>query len=361
MVVVRPGSGHVSFGLDNLPYGSVVTADGRRLAAVRYGDDVLDLARVDPDLFGAGTLDAFLAAGRAVWNRIRDQVVDTLAGEHVPLVPLAEATPALAFTVADYVDFYASEHHATNAGRIFRPDGAALPPNWKQIPLGYYGRSGSVVASGTPVRRPAGTIGRDDFGPTRRLDFEAEVAFVVGTAGTRIAVEDADEHVFGLCLLNDWSARDIQAFEMLPLGPFLGKSFATSVSPWITPLAALDAARDPHRPGALDLDVEVRINDRVVSRPRFVDMYWTYAQLLAHLTSNGASVRAGDVFASGTVSGPERGQRGCLLELTWNGAEPLELGDGGTRTWLEDGDEVAISASAGSVTLGEVRGVVVPS
>jgi fumarylacetoacetase len=191
------------------------------------------------------------------------------------------------------------------------------------------------------------------------LDFEAEVAFVVGVPGTRIAEADADQHVFGVCLLNDWSARDIQAFETVPLGPFLGKSFATSISPWITPLAALE----PYRLGAfgLDIDLEVRINDCVVSRPRFADMYWTYAQLLAHLTSNGSTVRTGDVFASGTVSGPEPGQRGCLLELSWNGTEPLALADGTSRSWLADGDEVVIRASSGSVSLGEVAGWINPA
>jgi fumarylacetoacetase len=346
----------VSFGIDNLPYASVVDADGRRFAVVRFGDDVLDLGRIDADLFAAGTLDAFLAAGRASWARVRADTVQALTADRYPLVPLAGVTPVLGFAVADYVDFYASEHHATNAGRIFRPNADPLPPNWKQIPLGYHGRSGSIVASGTPVPRPAGMVAPGEVAPTRRLDFEAEVAFVVGVPGSRIAAEDADDHVFGVCLLNDWSARDIQAFEMVPLGPFLGKSFATSVSPWITPLAALDTARQVDRPQGLQIDLEVRINATVVSRPQFADMYWTYAQLLAHLTSNGSSVRTGDVFASGTVSGPEPGQRGCLLELTWNGAEPIALGDGTTRDWLADGDEVVIAASAGALALGEVAG-----
>jgi fumarylacetoacetase len=353
MVGPRPA---VSYGIDNLPYASVVDADGRRFAAVRFGDDVLDLGRIDAELFADGTLDAFLAAGRESWARVRAETGHALNADRYPLLPLAGRTPVLGFTVADYVDFYASEHHATNAGRIFRPNADPLPPNWKQIPLGYHGRSGSIVASGTPVARPAGMVAPGEVAPTRRLDFEAEVAFVVGVPGSRIAAEDADEHVFGICLLNDWSARDIQAFEMVPLGPFLGKSFATSVSPWITPLAALDAAREDGRPHGLRIDLEVRINDTVVSRPHFADMYWTYAQLLAHLTSNGSAVRTGDVFASGTVSGPDPGQRGCLLELTWNGAEPIGLDDGTTRDWLADGDEVVIAASAGALTLGEVAG-----
>jgi fumarylacetoacetase len=264
----------------------------------------------------------------------------------------------LGFTVADFVDFYASEHHAANAGRIFRPGSDPLPANWKRMPIGYHGRAGSVVASGTSIVRPSGVLGPDEFGPTARLDFEAEVAFVVGVPGTRIAVEEADRHVFGVCLLNDWSARDIQAFETVPLGPFLGKSFATSISPWITPLEALA----DHRIDAfgLDVDLEVRVNAAVVSRPRFADMHWNYAQMLAHLTSNGSSVRTGDVFASGTVSGPDERQRGCLLELSWNGTQEVRLDDGTTRTWLADGDEVVITGTAGKVTLGAVAGRIEP-
>lgn len=349
----------MSFGLDNLPYGVVRGADGQRLPVVRYGDAVLDLRRVDEGLFAAGMLDAFLAAGPAAWQQVRADATALLEAGTAPLVPLASASPVLGFTAADYVDFYASEHHATNAGRIFRPGGEPLPANWKHIPIGYHGRAGSLVASGTAVVRPSGTIAPAQFAPTRRLDFEAEVAFVVGVPGSRIAVDDADEHVFGVCLLNDWSARDIQAFEAVPLGPFLGKSFATSISPWITPLAALAEHRIDRF--GLDLELEVRVNESVVSRPRFADMYWTYAQMLAHLTSNGSAVRTGDVFASGTVSGAESGQRGCLLELTWNGTEPISLEDATTRTWLEDGDEVTITAAAGTVTLGEVTGRVAPT
>jgi fumarylacetoacetase len=348
----------VTYGIDNLPYASVLAKDGRRLAVVRYGDAVLDLGFVDPALFADGRLDAFLAAGPDAWARVRADASALIESEALQLMPVGDVTPVLGFAVADFVDFYASEHHATNAGRIFRPGGDPLPANWTHMPLGYHGRAGSLVASGTPVVRPSGMLGPGAAGPTRRLDFEAEVAFVVGTPGTRIAAAAADAHVFGVFLLNDWSARDIQAFETVPLGPFLGKSFATSVSPWITPLAALG----PRRVGefGLDIDLEVRLNSHLVSRPRFADMHWTYAQMLAHLTSNGAAVRTGDVFASGTVSGPEPGQRGCLLELTWNGTQPLQLADGSVREWLADGDEVAISASAGAVTLGEVIGRITP-
>jgi fumarylacetoacetase len=345
------------YGLDNLPYASVVGTDGRLFAAVRYGDEVLDLSVIDPTLFADGTLDGFLDAGPQTWQRVHAETAALLKTGGLALVQLADVRPVVGFTIGDYVDFYASEHHATNAGRIFRPDADPLPANWKHMPIGYHGRAGSIVASGTPIVRPNGMRGPGDFGPTARLDFEAELAFVVGVPGSRIAEADADRHVFGVCLLNDWSARDIQAFETVPLGPFLGKSFATSISPWITPLSALAAHRiDQH---GLDIDFAVRLNGEVVSRPRFADMYWTYAQMLAHLTSNGAAVRAGDVFASGTVSGPDPARRGCLLELTWNGTEPLALADGSTRTWLADGDDVTITAEAGDITLGEVRGTVV--
>jgi fumarylacetoacetase len=312
--------------------------------------------------------------------------------QHIPAVeprlhPLSSVRMQLPFTVADYVDFYAFEAHATNVGRIFRPDGAPLTPNWKHLPIGYHGRAGTVVVSGTDVRRPLGqargadaTIG---FGPSQRLDIEAEVAFVVGTPselGSRVRAGAFTEHVFGVCLLNDWSARDIQAWEYVPLGPFLGKSFATTVSAWITPLAALSAARIPapprdpqplpyldeetERPG-LDLAIEIRLNGDVVSRPPFASMYWTMPQLLAHLTVNGASLRTGDLVASGTVSGLATGERGSLLELTWNGTEPLTLADGTQRAFLEDCDEVVITASAraphGRIGLGEVRGRIVPA
>lgn len=360
--------------IDNLPYGSVVGAGGRRFAAVRFGDAVLDLTRLDADLFADGSLDAFLAAGRVTWTRVRAAVVAAITADRYPLVPLTDVTPVLAFGIGDYVDFFASEHHAANAGRIFRPGSEnPLPPSWRHQPIGYDGRAGSIVVSGTRIVRPNGQYPGDGgtvvFGPSRRLDLEAEVAFVVGAPGTHIAVGDADEHVFGVALLNDWSARDIQGFESAPLGPFLGKSFATSLAAWITPLDALDGARTripqdpeplPHlretAPHGLRLDLEVGINGQVVARPEFGAMYWSYAQMLAHLTSNGASVRTGDVFASGTVSGPEPGQRGCLLELSWNGSEPIALGDGSTRTWLEDGDDVIVTARAGDISLGEVAG-----
>ncbi len=300
-------------------------------------------------------------------------------------MPESTIQTRLAFTVADYVDFYSSEQHALNVGRIFRPDSPGLPAAWRHLPIGYHGRAGTVVVSGTDVRRPNGirrlSSGEVAFGPCERLDLEAEVGFVVGvgselgqpTAGSAFA-----DHVFGVVLLNDWSARDIQSFEYVPLGPFLGKSFATSVSAWVLPMAALDAAhvRPPERdplplgplddsswpPSGLDLTLEVEVNGTVVSRPPFASMYWTPAQQLAHLTANGASLRTGDLFGSGTVSGIQ--EWGSLLELSWGGERPVPLADGTTRTFLEDGDRVTLRASApgsggGRVNLGEVRGKVV--
>lgn len=391
------------FGPAALPYGSYSATHhaGHYRVGVAIGDHVLDLTtaadRLLParaHLFRSGTLDAFLAAGDLAWAQVRDCLTAWLSQDQFRpaiedlLVPAAAVSLQLPFTVADYVDFYASENHATNAGRIFRPGAEPLPPNWKHCPIGYHGRAGSVIVSGTGVRRPCGQsrpagAAPPVFGPTARLDFEAEVGFVVGAhshLGEPVPVGRFAEHVFGVCLVNDWSARDIQSWETVPLGPFLGKSFATTVSPWVLPLAALQHARvrSPSRDAqllgyltetsdwGLDIAVEVRLNGHVVSRPPFATMYWSPAQLLAHLTVNGAPVRSGDVYASGTVSGPDPGQRGSLLELSWNGTEPVQLPDGTSRTWLQDSDEVTISATAPGpdgtrIGLGSATGVVLPA
>ncbi|MEU5597051.1 fumarylacetoacetase [Streptomyces sp. NPDC020298] len=390
------------FGPHNLPYGVFSPAGStERRVGVRLGDHVLDAGAAAraigspyASLLAHPTLNPLLAAGRTAWSDVRRALtawVTVPAHRETiePLFhPLSSVTLHLPFEVADYVDFYSSEHHARNAGRIFRPDAEdPLTPNWKHLPIGYHGRSGTVVVSGTDVVRPSGQRkGPADpapvFGPSVRLDIEAEVGFVVGVPSERgrpVPLGDFREHVFGLCLLNDWSARDIQAWEYAPLGPFLGKSFATSVSAWITPLEALDDAlvAPPERthpplpylddsgeePGGYDLRISIAVNGHPVSEPPFSTMYWTAAQQLAHMTVNGASLRTGDLYGSGTVSGPEERQRGSLLELTWNGRDPLELPDG-KRTYLEDGDVVTLSAWApgagGSrVGLGEVSGRVV--
>ena len=365
--------------LDHLPYGSALI-DGRRAAVVRV-DDAHAIELTGP-LFTDGTLDGLLAAGRTAWTEMRGAARDSVVRGSARLLPLSSLRLVLPFTVADYVDFYASEQHATNVGRMFRPDGDALTPNWKHLPIAYHGRAGTVVVSGTEVRRPCGQVRLGDgsigFGPSARLDIEAEVGFVVGVPsalGSRVPLSEFRSHVFGVCLVNDWSARDIQAWEYVPLGPFLGKSFATSVSPWITPLDALEHARivpaardvpvlpyldDSGAAAGLDLRLEVRLNGTVISRPPFASMYWTPAQMLAHMTVNGASLRTGDLFASGTVSGATRSEFGSLLELSWGGRDVVELADGSTRTFLHDGDEVTIAATApgenGPIVLGEVSG-----
>ncbi|MGW4485621.1 fumarylacetoacetase [Amycolatopsis sp. NPDC004368] len=389
------------FGLANLPYG-VFSRGGapERRVGVAVGEHVLDLSAAAEEaaapfapLLTSGVLNPLLAAGPATWHDVREQTREWLtevryADQLRPhLVSRTELTHHLPFEVADYVDFYSSEQHAINAGRIFRGADDELMPNWKHLPIGYHGRAGTVVVSGTPVVRPSGQRkprGADEpsFGVSQLLDIEAEVGFVVGTPSTLgkpVPVEDFAKHVFGVCLVNDWSARDLQGWESQPLGPFLGKSFATSVTPWIVPLAALEHARVPQppqnpepfeylrttEPWGLDLTLEIRINGHLVSSPPFATQYWTAPQQLAHLTVNGASLRTGDLFASGTVTGPGKEQRGSLLELSWGGREPFALGDGDTRTFLRDGDEVSITATApgpgGSrIGFGAVAGRVVP-
>ena len=366
----RPGPGRIAAPVDEgRPGGRVLDVGG--LAETRGGPY--------PDLLTAPSLDPLLAAGRAAWRAVYDWLAAELADPDrlTPfLFPATGLTPVLPFTVADYVDFFACEQHAVNAGRIFRPGTPPLPPNWKHLPVGYHGRAGTVVVSGTPVTRPTGQRGPGDRGPTRSLDVEVELGFVCGGSGPDpVSVDEALDHVFGVVVLNDWSARDIQAFESRPLGPLLGKAFATSVSAWITPLDALSAAwtdpptRDPaplpylfgRADRGLDVVLELAINGHVVARPPAVDLYWTPAQFVAHLTAGGARLRPGDLLGSGTVSGSRRDQHGCLLELSWGGSEPLTLGDGTSRAYLEDGDEVVITASApavggGRLALGEVRG-----
>jgi fumarylacetoacetase len=397
---IEPGH---PFGLQTLPYGSFTTRDrpSEPRIGVAIGDRVLDLSaatdRLLPGrghLFSSGSLNPFLDAGDLAWEQVREAITAWLSEDAFReaiedlLVPAEAAALHLPFAVADYVDFYASEHHASNLGRIFRPGSEPLTPNWRHLPVGYHGRSGTVVVSGTPVRRPYGQVrptgdGGPGFGPSARLDFEAELGFVVGfesITGEPVPIRRFGEHVFGVCLVNDWSARDLQAWESVPLGPFLGKSFCTTVSPWVVPLAALQHARvrPPSRDASLlpyltesedwglDIEFEVSLNEQVISRPPYAAMNWSPAQMLAHMTVNGASLRTGDLYASGTVSGPEPGQRGSMIELTWNGTEPLTLPDGTTRAWLEDSDELVITATAAGpdgarVGLGEARGQILPA
>jgi fumarylacetoacetase len=334
--------------------GVVARVDGR----------VLDVRELDP-ILDTPSLNALMAAGPEVWRQVRGRLDE---GRE-----LASAELGMPFEVADYVDFYSSLDHATNLGRMFRPDAEPLLPNWRHLPVGYHGRAGTVVPSGTPVRRPRGQRPGPEFGPSARLDIELEAGFVIGTPsqmGEPVPVERALGHVFGMVLVNDWSARDIQAWEYQPLGPFLGKSFATSVSHWMVPLDELADRRVPREPQdpeplpylaeepwAYDIALKVELNGTEIATSNTRHLYWSIAQQIAHLTVNGASLRTGDLLATGTISGPEREERGSLIELSWNGQEPIELADGSTRTFLEDGDDVVL----GGDPLGEVRGRIEPA
>jgi fumarylacetoacetase len=394
------------FPLSNLPYGVFAAnsrdRNGRPRVGVAIGECVLDVAALAAsgvhvpysNDFAMPSLNQFMSRGRPAWSAVRERLSELLSAPVYRdavspyLVPQSEVTLHLPVEIGDYVDFYSSRHHAENVGRLFRPDSEPLTPNWRHLPIGYHGRAGTVVVSGTPIVRPSGQrrVARNaqpSFGPSTRLDIEAEVGFVIGVPsklGESVPVASFREHVFGAVLVNDWSARDIQSWEYVPLGPFLGKSFATSVSPWVVPLDALEHARvtapaqEPpvlpyladDRSWGLELLLEVEWNDTVVSRPPFAEMYWTPAQQLAHMTVNGASVRTGDLYASGTVSGPARDQCGSFLELSWNGAEPVILADGSRRSFLEDGDTVTIRATApgpadSRLGFGSLSGTVRPS
>ena len=386
------------FGPDNLPLGVFRYGDEEPRVGAAIGDQIIDLAPVasaqmldGAQLFAEPTLNAFLALGRPTWRATRSWLLELVRNANdrdavePHLIPQSAVTMQLPFEVADYVDFYASEQHATNLGRLFRPDSEPLLPNWKHLPVGYHGRAGTIVVSGTDIVRPSGQRKAPDavaptFGPSQRLDIEVELGYVVGTPSTLgkpVSVDDFADHVYGVVLVNDWSARDLQAWEYVPLGPFLGKSFATSISPWVValdalgtvPLPAQDPPVLPYLAGQnlpnYDITFEVRLNGHLVSTPPYRDIYWSPAQMLAHMTVNGATVRTGDLFASGTVSGPAKNQRGSFIELTWAGRDPLVI-DGKEHTFLEDDDEITISAWATTPTgthlgLGEVTGRITPA
>ena len=390
------------FPIENLPFG-VFRHNHEPHIGVAFENRILDLhacARAglidDPALL-APVLNDVMPLARDVRARVKELLTRGTADVH--LVPMGGAQMLLPMRIGDYTDFYASIHHATNVGSMFRPDNPLLP-NYKWLPIGYHGRASSIVVSGTPVRRPNGQT-RDDanappvFGPSKRLDYEMELGAVIGRGnalGDSIAVGDALDHVFGFCLVNDWSARDIQTWEYQPLGPFLAKNFATSISPWIVTLDALEPFRtnafaraegDPEPLEYLKDDVGFDINVEVwlrttkmlrstetlqpvlLSRGNFRDMYWTVAQLIAHHTSNGCNLQSGDLLASGTISGAAKDARGSLLELAWRGTEPIELPTGETRKFLEDGDEVILRGYCereghARIGFGECRGVVLP-
>jgi len=416
------------FPIQNLPFGIFKRAGTTEQprAGVGIGDQIVDVsacaaaglltddAAKAADCCRECALNSLLALGRDATRVLRRALSDLLRSgspqferDHAIaqriLVARSDAELSLPARIGDYTDFYASIAHATNVGSMFRPDNPLLP-NYKWIPIGYHGRSSSIVVSGTGVRRPVGQTrdaadGPPSVGPTRRLDYELEIGALIATGnalGAPISLDDAERHVFGLCLVNDWSARDIQAWEYQPLGPFLAKNFATSLSPWVVTLDALEPfrarayPRPPDDPaplpylfsqtntnaGGVDITLEVfltsqRMRDEGaeplrVSAGNFADMYWTIAQLVAHHTSNGCNLRAGDLLASGTVSGPTKESRGCLLERTWRGTEPLELPTGETRQFLEDNDEVILRgfcerSGHPRIGFGECRGTVLPA
>jgi fumarylacetoacetase len=422
-------SSATDFPIQNLPFGIFSdTRNSRTRVGVAIGDQILDLAVLEAagllsiphdavealsveSVFLRGRLNDFVAMGSAVWRRVRIQIsalLDSGNGvlrdkadvrEHA-LVPQNDATMSLPFDIPGYTDFYSSREHATNVGSMFRDPQNALMPNWLEIPIGYNGRASSVVVSGTPIRRPNGqkklpSSARPEFGPCRKLDIELETGFFVGIGnplGRPISVTEADSHVFGMVLLNDWSARDIQQWEYQPLGPFNSKGFATTISPWVVTMDALSPFRAEQpiqapeplpylrrtQNAGVDLHLEVQlrprfaVNPTAIVRTNFKHMYWSMAQQLAHHTSSGCNTRIGDLMGSGTISGPTEisaparpGTFGSLLELTWNGQTPLTLANGETRTFLEDGDELTLTGwcqgDGYRVGFGKCVGVIEPA
>jgi len=382
------------FPIQNLPYGVFRRPGATPRIGVAIGDQILDLAELEgrgffaelalgsEPVFQQPALNRFLSLGRDAWRRVRATLTRLLSAteptlrddpelRRAALVPQADVTMCLPADIPDYTDFYCSREHATNVGTMFRGPQNALPPNYLWIPIAYHGRAGSVVVSGTDLRRPCGQMRRDDstppeFGPSRQVDFELEVGFLCGPGndlGTPISPEGAAEHIFGLVLVNDWSARDIQRWEYVPLGPFTAKNFGTSISPWVVPLDALEPFRcagptqDPpplpylhtDGPQAFDIHLEVSLQTADMSIPHVVcrskcrHLYWNMSQQLAHHTVTGCNVRPGDLVASGTISGPTPDSYGSLLELAWRGERPLTLPDGTTRSFLADGDRVTMT------------------
>jgi fumarylacetoacetase len=413
-----------AFPIQNLPFGVFEHGSDVPHIGVAIGDRVLDVGGCEAaglldrlpqpirEASIAPTLNALMALGPEAWSGLRRRISDLLRADSSELrdrpalagslaVPMSEVRMRLPAVIGDYTDFYASIHHARRVGALFRPENPLLP-NYRWMPIGYHGRSSSIVPSGTPVRRPQGQTRGDTqprFGPAAMLDYELELGFFIGLGnplGEPVPIEAAGESLFGVCLVNDWSARDIQSWEYQPLGPFLSKSFATSVSPWVVtmealapfrvpvaarppgdpaPLAYLDCAEDRER-GGLAIALEVWFSSAAMraqgippvrlSRANFADMYWTAAQLVAHHTSNGCNLRPGDLLASGTVSGPAEGQSGCLLEMTERGMKLLRLPTGEERRFLEDGDEVILRGGCVrngfvAIGVGECRGMIVPA
>jgi fumarylacetoacetase len=400
------------FPIQNLPYGVFSARGLAPRIGVAIGDDILDLweleqdgrLNVEPGTFAVPSLNAFMHQGAKVWSQTRARISELLRADHpelrdndelrkLALVPMREAKLHLPIAVSGYTDFYSSKEHATNVGVMFRGKDNALQPNWLHMPIGYNGRASTVVVSGTKVKRPRGQLKSPNadspgFGPCRRLDFELEIGVVIGqpsAMGQMLDEAQAEAMIFGFVLLNDWSARDIQQWEYVPLGPFQAKAFATSISPWVVTREALEPFRlhGPEQTPAplpylkqalpnnydLELDVALRTGEmgtaQNICRTNFKYMYWSSVQQLVHHASSGCAMNVGDLLGSGTISGPEKHQRGSLLEISWNGAEPIELPGGAKRTFLEDGDQLVMrgwcQGDGYRVGFGEVEGTIVPT
>ena len=404
------------FPIQNLPYGVFRPKQGPPRVGVAIGDLIVDLSVLeelghfrspefrDRHIFSEDSLNAFLALGRPAWRKAREIIQHLLSAETATLRvdprlrarvfrAQKDVVMQLPARIGDYTDFYSSYHHAHNVGTMLRGPENALMPNWKWLPVAYHGRASSIVISGTDVRRPSGQIKPPDasapvFGSTKSLDYELEMAFLIGpgnSLGEPVAIDRAIDHVFGFVLMNDWSARDIQAWEYQPLGPFLAKNFCTSISPWVVTLEALEPFRKPlprQDPEPLpylrqkddftfDIQLEAQLKTssmdapHTITRTNFQNLYWSIAQQLTHHTINGCNLESGDLLASGTISGATEESRGCMLELTWRGANPLKLPNGETRKWLEDGDTLSITGWCDGggyrVGFGEVSGQILPA
>ena len=406
-------SAHSDFPIQNIPFGIFKTRYLSPVAGVAIGNNVVDLVYLHEQgyldglglpagIFNQPYLNSFIGLGRKKTGAVRHRIIDLLrkdnpelqshvAARELAVIPMEEVQMQMPLQIPNYTDFYSSEEHATNVGSMFRDPDHALLPNWKHLPVGYHGRASSVVVSGTAVRRPKGQMKspaseQPHFGASGKLDFELEMAFVACTntaLGTAVPVDQAEENIFGMVLFNDWSARDIQQWEYVPLGPFLGKNFASSISPWIVTLDALEPFRTAgpvQRPIVLPylqfkgdrnfdihLEVVIKSNDQesLISRSNFKYMYWNMAQQLAHHTVNGCNLQVGDLYASGTISGPSPGSYGSMLELSWNGQKPVPLADGSERKFLADGDEVILRGFAMKegirIGFGECSGKILPA
>jgi len=405
---------HSDFPIQNIPFGVFLTRDDIITIGTRIGDTAIDLGalhqlgyfegiELTDDIFLQDSLNDFIADGRKTWRLVRNRISDIFNQDNPKLrdnpehkekilFGLDEIEMQLPVDVGDYTDFYASKEHATNVGSLFRDPENALLPNWLHIPIGYHGRSSSIVPSGTPIYRPNGQSAPKDggspgFGPSKLLDFELEMAFITTATndlGKTISINEASEYIFGLVLFNDWSARDIQAWEYVPLGPFLGKNFASTISPWIVTLDALEPFRvagpqqNPvplpylQQTGAQNYDITLEANimpengnESLVCRSNFKYMYWSMAQQLAHHTVNGCNLRSGDMMGSGTISGPTPDSYGSMLELSWRGQKPIPLNDGSTRTFIQDGDTVIMRAYSQNdqirIGFGECTGKILPA